>query len=159
MILDNPASATPIEAAEAQLLDTYSRLFYQPQEDANTAWLPERLEYAFEVSAPNKGAEKHLVSEGDHHGHLDWYNLDIDPDPAGIGTVANAPAPTDVEQTHIASFIPTPIQFDGMPHTRWWRFEEGRSNFGDIDPDTTDINKLLLIEFGLVYANDWFLLP
>ena len=31
--------------------------------------------------------------------------------------------------------------------------------FGDIKPDTTDIAKLLLIEFGLVYANDWFLIP
>ena len=46
-----------------------------------------------------------------------------------------------------------------MPNTRWWTFEEGRTNFGDIDPDTTDVNKLLLMEFALVYANDWFLLP
>ena len=46
-----------------------------------------------------------------------------------------------------------------MPNTRWWGFEEGRTNFGDIDPDTTDIGKLMLIEFGLVYANDWFVLP
>ncbi len=46
-----------------------------------------------------------------------------------------------------------------MPNTRWWAFEDSRTNFGDIKPDTTDIAKLLLIEFGLVYANDWFLLP
>ncbi len=45
-----------------------------------------------------------------------------------------------------------------MPNPRWWRFEDGKTNFGDIKPDTTDLNKLLLIEFGLVYANDWFLL-
>ncbi len=46
-----------------------------------------------------------------------------------------------------------------MPNTRWWTFEDGRTNFGDVKPDTTDLAKLLLIEFGLVYANDWFLLP
>jgi hypothetical protein len=46
-----------------------------------------------------------------------------------------------------------------MPHTRWWRFEDGQTNFGDINPDTTDLNKLLFIEFGLIYANDWFLVP
>ena len=57
------------------------------------------------------------------------------------------------------SFIPAPIRFDGMPNTRWWTFEEGRTNFGDVDPETTDVNKLLLMEFALVYANDWFLLP
>ena len=55
--------------------------------------------------------------------------------------------------------MPATVQFDGMPNTRHWTFEEGATNFGDIDPDTTDIAKLLLIEFGLVYANDWFLLP
>jgi hypothetical protein len=46
-----------------------------------------------------------------------------------------------------------------MPNTRWWTFEDGRTNFGDVKPDTTDLAKLLLIEFGLIYANDWFLLP
>ena len=46
-----------------------------------------------------------------------------------------------------------------MPDTRWWAFEDGKTNFGDIKPSTTDLAKLLLIEFGLVYANDWFLLP
>jgi hypothetical protein len=46
-----------------------------------------------------------------------------------------------------------------MPNTRHWTFEEGATNFGNIDVDTPDIAKLLLIEFGLVYANDWFLLP
>ena len=35
-----------------------------------------------------------------------------------------------------------------MPNTRWWAFEDGRTNFGDVKPDTTDLAKLLLIEFG-----------
>ena len=55
--------------------------------------------------------------------------------------------------------LPTQVTFNGMPNTRWWEFEDGRTNFGDIKPDTTDLAKLLLIEFGLVYANDWFLIP
>jgi hypothetical protein len=55
--------------------------------------------------------------------------------------------------------LPTQVTFGGMPNTRWWEFEDGATNFGDIKPDTTDLGKLLLIEFGLVYANDWFLVP
>jgi hypothetical protein len=55
--------------------------------------------------------------------------------------------------------LPTAVTFNGMPNTRWWTFEDSRTNFGDIKPDTTDLAKLLLIEFGLVYANDWFLVP
>jgi hypothetical protein len=49
--------------------------------------------------------------------------------------------------------------FEGMPNTRWWAFEDGKTNFSYIRPDTTDLAKLLLIEFGLVYANDWYLIP
>jgi hypothetical protein len=46
-----------------------------------------------------------------------------------------------------------------MPHTRWWQFEHSKTNFGDIKPDTTDLNKLMLLDFGLMYANDWFMVP
>ena len=46
-----------------------------------------------------------------------------------------------------------------MPNTRWWEFEERQTNFGRVTPDTTDLGKLLLLEFGLVYANDWFVFP
>jgi hypothetical protein len=46
-----------------------------------------------------------------------------------------------------------------MPNTRWWAFEDGRTNFGGVKPDTSDLAKLMLMEFGLVYANDWFLIP
>ena len=131
-----------------------------PAAPTTDAWIPERLEYAFATSAPRDGAELHLTADEYFHGHLDWYNLDIDPDGDGLGDVPGAPLPEDVQvEGHTATFLPTPISFDGMPHTRWWTFEDGTTNFGDIDPDTTDINKLLVMEFGLVYANDWFLLP
>lgn len=158
--LADDANKPAIEAAEGEFIAWFDALFYQPLDERNDAWLPERLEYAFSCSAPQGATEKHLVADEYYHGHLDWYNLDIDPSGEGLGDVALGPGPpTDVEAAITKSFVPTPIQFDGMPHTRWWTFEEGRTNFGDIDPDTTDVNKLLLIEFGLVYANDWFLLP
>jgi hypothetical protein len=46
-----------------------------------------------------------------------------------------------------------------MPNTRWWAFEDRKTNFGDINPSTTDLAKLLFMEFALVYANDWFVIP
>src|SRR5204863_8594888 len=83
---------------------------------------------------------------------LDWHSFDA--------VAAGAEYSGGTKQTpHATSFFPTAVQFDGMPNTRHWTFEEGATNFGDIKPDTTDISKLLLIEFGLVFANDWFLLP
>lgn len=160
IVLDNAASAPAIEAAEQSFIAWYDRLFYQPSEGVGNAWQTAKLEYAFDTSAPQPdGSELHLMADEYFHGHLDWYNLDIEPGGAGLGAVADAPAPADVLQTTTSSFLPTPISFEGMPHTRWWRFEDGSTNFGDIDPDTTEINKLLVMEFALVYANDWFMLP
>jgi hypothetical protein len=155
--LTDPTKASDVEAKEAEFLEWYARAFYQPPDD--DAWLPERLEYAFETAAPRDGGELHLTAEEYYQGHLDWYNLDVDPSEDGIGDVPDAPLPEDVQDTFTSTFLPTPISFAGMPHTRWWTFEDGTTSFGDIDPDTTEINKLLVMEFALVYANDWFLLP
>ena len=46
-----------------------------------------------------------------------------------------------------------------MPDTRWWTFEDTKTDLGGIKPNTTDINKLLLIDFTLIYANDWLMFP
>src|SRR5262249_42473318 len=62
-------------------------------------------------------------------------------------------------KSRTVSALPTAVTFPGMPNTRWWSFEDSRTNFGAIRPDPTDLAKLLLIEFGLVYANDWFIIP
>jgi len=138
----------------------FDKLYYQPHGvTSNDAWLPSNLEYQFACSAPRKSGEKVFLAKEYYQGNLDWYNFSIDPETQSLGEVEPTPLPEDFNSPIVRSFIPTPIQFDGMPNSRWWAFEEGKTNFGNIQPDTTDINKLLLIEFGLVYANDWYLLP
>lgn len=132
----------------------FDRLFYQPTQPS--AWLADRLEYQFACSAVTPDAEKVLAADGYYHGHLDWYNFDVDTSRSSLGAPAAVPeVPLDITLT----MLPTQVTFNGMPNTRWWAFEDGRTNFGDVKPDTTDLAKLLLIEFGLVYANDWFLVP
>jgi hypothetical protein len=132
----------------------FQKLVYQP--DHPGAWLADRLEYQFAVSAPLAQDEKVMVAEEYFHGHLDWYNFDIDPDANLLGGPLAPPEPP-VATT--LTMLPVQATFNGMPNTRWWKFEDSRTNFGDVKPDTTDLAKLLLIEFGLVYANDWFLVP
>ena len=46
-----------------------------------------------------------------------------------------------------------------MPDPRWWAFEDGRTNLGDVRADTTDLARLLFVEFALSYGNDWFTIP
>ncbi len=151
------ADQTAIDKAATKFVKWYEDLYLQPDDPQNNAWMPSHLEYQFACSAPVKGTEKVMVAEEYYHGHLDWYNLDIDPSNDNLGN--SSELQPDVESSIIESFFPAPISFDGMPNTRWWTFEDNITNFGDINPDTTDLNKLLLIEFGLVYANDWFLFP
>jgi len=132
----------------------FRRVFHQPSGPG--AWQSDRLEYQFAVSAPHGETEKVLAAEEYYHGHLDWYNFDVDPAREVLGDadpLAVPPVP------HTLAMLPTQATFNGMPNSRWWRFEDSRTNFGDITPDTTDLAKLLLIEFGLVFANDWFVVP
>lgn len=129
----------------------YATLFYQPADEDNNAWLPDRMEYQFDCTAGSDKEDKLLTATEYYHGHLDWYAFDIQ---------RNQPTPGGAEKTKFTdSFIPGHVKFEGMPDTRWWKFEDSKTSFGDVKPATTDISKLLLIEFGLVFANDWFIVP
>ena len=57
------------------------------------------------------------------------------------------------------SFLPAQPTLRRHAEHRWWAFEDGRPTSATSRRDTTDLAKLLLLEFGLVYANDWFLIP
>jgi hypothetical protein len=143
-----------IDPIAARFVAWFDRLFYQPE--GAGAWESDRLEYQFATSAPEADGEKVRVAEQYFQGHLDWYNFDVDPLRGPLGEADPAAEPP-VRTT--LTMLPTQVTFNGMPNTRWWRFEDSRTNFGDIKPDTTDLAKLLLVEFGLVYANDWFIVP
>jgi len=146
------------DLAEEAFKSWFSDLFYQPSDPVDDAWEPAQLEYQFSLSTPTELGEKVMHAEEYYQGHLDWYNVDIDTGTRTLGELADDPPQAAPNKT-TKSTIPAPVTFQGMPNTRWWAFEDSRTNFSYIKPDTTDLAKLLLIEFGLVYANDWFLIP
>ncbi len=151
------ADFAEVDDLATRFMDWADRLFYQPAA-ASDAWKPSQLEYQFAVSAPTDDGEKVYVAEEYYHGRLDWYNVDRDPTQGGLEIPGNPPTPGAPPPT-TTSFVPVQVVFDGMPNTRWWTFEDQKTNFGDIKPDTTDLAKLLFLEFGLVYANDWYVVP
>src|SRR6266850_4693575 len=136
----------------------FSDLFYQPSDPVDDAWAPAQLEYQFSISTAAESGEKVMHAEEYYQGHLDWYNVDIDAQTKTLGELPGNPPQAAPEKTR-QSIIPSPVMFEGMPNTRWWAFEDSRTNFSYVKPDTTELAKLLLIEFGLVYANDWYLIP
>jgi hypothetical protein len=156
----DPGDQLTVDELAARFVAWVEELFHQPGPagGSDDAWKPAQLEYQFACSAPVTGGARVYVAEEYYHGRLDWYNLDIDPSRQDLAIPGDPPLPDPVAET-TSSFIPVQLTYGGMPNTRWWAFEDRKTNFGDVRPDTTDLAKLLLLEFGLVYANDWFVIP
>ena len=149
--LSDPGHSTTLDNLGLVFQNWFKKIYWQPSDENNHAWLPDRLEYKFECKAASAEGTTLLTADGYYHGHLDWYAFDQQ---SGLN-----PTPSIQRNLFTNSFIPTHVAFEGMPDTRWWKFEDNKTSFGDIKPSTTDLAKLLLIEFGLVFANDWFLIP
>jgi hypothetical protein len=149
-----------LETLRTKFVTWYEALFYQPIDADNPSWKPSYLEHQFACSAPKSGAEKVLVADEYYHGHLDWYNLDIHNEQDELINNGNNPSVgDDIEDQLTLSFLPSPVAFPGMPHNRWWTLEDWKTNLGNINPSTTDLNQLMLLDFSLNYANDWFMVP
>jgi hypothetical protein len=142
-----------LDDAAARFVAWFRRLFEQPPVD--DAWDPQRLEYRFACAAPDGDGERALVGEGYAGGRLDWPSVDDHAEEPDLGGAD----PTAPVTTRTYAGIPAPAAFDGMPNLRYWAFEDGRTNLGAVKPDTTDLAKLLFLEYGLLFANDWFLIP
>lgn len=148
--LTAPNDGGRLDALGVELEQWLATLYDQPAGD--DAWRPPYLEYQFACSLPWESAEQLLAADEYASAHLDWYSLDRAPGELGAASDAG-------QATSVSSFLPTPVTFQGMPDARWWRLEDRKTNFGAIRPSTTDVAQLLLMEFALVYADDWFLVP
>jgi hypothetical protein len=143
----------PVLTAAAEWLEWLADLYFEPT-DGRTAWVPERFEYQFRVSAPSDTGEVVLAAREYHGGHLDWHAFDVVED-AALGGDAGPGFVETIE--HLV--VPTAVDFDGMPAPRWWEFEDGHVNFGRVDAAAEDLARLLMLEFALVYGNDWLMIP
>lgn len=149
---------TIIDDAGTNFASWFESLYYQPANPENNAWKPGNLEYQFACSAPSADNEKVITAEEYYSGHLDWYAFNAENAAKKLDDIDGFVQP-DVQKTFTNTFIPGTVQFEGMPNRRWWAFEDSKTSFGDVKPSTTDIAKLLLMEFALVYGNDWYMVP
>jgi hypothetical protein len=121
---------------------------------ASAYWKPERLEYAFSLGAQGVGAPVRLLADEYTDGRLDWHTYTL-------GAAPNAqPGPSqafDVQPKRPP--LPTTARYPGMPADRYWEFEDGRINFGMAGAAKSDLARLAVLEYALVFGNDWFVLP
>ena len=148
-----------LEALGQVLVEWFDGLIDQParrttvRPAGDAAWDPGRLEHRFQIAAAIPGGGEQVLAAQEYPGGLlDWHAFSIDPSGALGGTTA---APVPINRT----VFPAPVRFSGMPLPRWWAVEDGRTNFAAVRPDSTDLARLIFLEFALVYGNDWFLLP
>ncbi|MGE5830971.1 MAG: hypothetical protein ACM30G_21800 [Micromonosporaceae bacterium] len=134
-----------------RLVSWFNDLIDQPPGD--TTWDPRRLEHRFSVAAAQPGGGEATLTAPEHTGDdLDWHAFSVDP--AGpLGGTAAPPPPVN------RTVFPAPVRFAGMPLPRWWAIEDGKTNFAAVRPDSTDIIRLIFLEFALVFSNDWYQLP
>jgi hypothetical protein len=156
----NASERAALVEAGRELLARFRHLYCAPLAPGEESWAPRYLEYRFACSTAADGTAggTRLVGDQFAQGHLDWFAFDIDAAQAGATPSTPEPRPIPAGE-HGLSFVPAPVSFGGMPSHRYWELESGKTEFADIDVNTTDLAKLLLTEFALIYGNDWCVIP
>ena len=135
----------------------YESVYREPTDDDRPAcWNDDRLEYEFAISTGTGSDETVFEADGYEGGRLDWYAVDENSEASLDATGANGEPDGE---TRSQSLIPAPTTFPGMPAERWWEFEDDGLDLSALEAAPEDLSRLLLLEFALVYGNDWFTLP
>jgi hypothetical protein len=127
---------------------SFARLY--PAPPAPSGWEPEKLEYQAAFTVPRDEGTVTLTVDEHVTGRLDWSAYD-----QGPLTPAAAPA-TSID---VRSVIPAPAEFAGMPNPRWWQLEDAAVDLGNFRAQATDLAKIVVAEFALLYGNNWFVVP
>lgn len=105
-------------------------------------WDPMRLAYSFRLA----GDSTRLTSPTYDGDRLDWFDFDVE----SIGSFG---------ATRNIAVKPQAARFAGAPLPRWWSFEDGAVDLGGIERPQLDFLTPLLMEFALLYGNDWLVFP
>lgn len=144
-----------LRAALSSWLAWYDGFLSEPTAEVGSAWVQDRQEYAFALAAQFPDQTAVLSAEEYTDGRLDWYTFTAAPRP-DLGAPA---APAAVAPADFRALLPTPVRYPGMPADRYWEFEDARVNLGRLEAGPTDLGRMLLVEYALVYGNDWFVIP
>jgi hypothetical protein len=140
-----------------QLLQWFARQYSQPTAETGKAWDPQRLCYDVSIAATREQTRQYVLDAPRYQGgQLDWYSFELAPNSPRIVTNPDTPEPVS-EQT--ISFLPVAATFKGMPASRFWQLEDRQVNFGNLNATTTDQLLLIFTELGLIYGNDWCVIP
>jgi hypothetical protein len=146
-----------IEAALGVFVERTRSVFGDVGNVDPVTWQPRRLEYGVEVAGINPDTSSgaalgySLKAYPDSDGEFDWFSFDADDVLAA--TSGSAPVPT------VHATTPARVQFDGMPSTRFWNFEDNHLPIPHIAAETDEVVKLLVTNFMMLHSHDWYVFP
>jgi hypothetical protein len=148
-----PAGPPRVLAVAVEWLSWYDALIVEPTaaRAMPPGWQTRRLEYRFSAATRVGAKEATFGAVSYDDGHLDWPDLST-----GHRRLA-VPASTPPTVTDVV--IPVPLSYPGMPAHRHWEIEDSQVNFATIEAGSTDVVRMLLTDFALVYGDDWFVVP
>ena len=99
-------------------------------------------------AALRTGAGAELRIAAHRGGTLDWSAFD-----------ARTPVERAPASRQRLEMIPIPIQVPGTGSLRFWEMEDAQVDLGTLAAGSTEIARVLLGEFALLWAHDWFVVP
>jgi len=154
--LPSAASNTGMPGVLSTFIAYRQSLFTVPS--ADSAWQDQPLRYEFAVGSPAPNDNVLLEAPEFPGGRLDWYSFSLATATNATGAPGATNGNTTVTPVNFA-FFPNHVTFRGVHDLRWWMFEDSVTNFGEVDAQSVDLAKLLVMEFALIYGNDWFSVP
>ncbi len=159
-LIVHPTDRAKLLLCVADYLAWFESRFHTAPGSKPDFWNHQQLEYQVACTLPEKdGDPTLLVADAYSSGRLDWFSFDVERKPEAYAELIAATSAGDDVQQETFTFIPTEARFGGMPSNRWWEFEDGKVDLGNISAETTDIAKLVTAEYALIYGNDWFVVP
>ncbi len=143
-----PPDHGPLVLAALERFRAWFAALY-PADAGADGWDPAQLEYRAACTVPRDVGTVTLTVDEHVTGRLDWHAFD-----QGLGGVPGAGSQTDVR-----SVLPAPAEFAGMPRPRWWELEDAAVDLGHFRAQATDLAKIVVAEFALLYGNNWFVVP
>ena len=116
-----------------------------PPADTPDAWDSEHMNYGARFSS----AERPLDVKDHGGGPMDWFSADAD-------QLAPLQAPQTMTKLTV---VPTPLEYPGAPHSRFWEIEDASVDIGGFPPDTAHFSTMLLVDLIYSHGDDWFLYP
>ena len=141
---DRPRFATVVDAWAAWFRPRAGRV-------ESPAWIPDRLEYRFAMTAAVAEGTATLTAPEHSGGAVEWFTF------TGAQIATNEPPGTPMRTT--VDVAPTLLHIAGMPALTFWEIEDPSFDPGRIDVAPGDTARLLVVEAALAVAADWFLVP